>query len=78
MLDFSPKDAGFLQDCSSAILQALASGSQPVRVQASWALANLTEALFSQSFPKHELTHSELLVATAAALKDRDMVCRIS
>lgn len=73
-----PQDEAFLQDSGAAILHALASTSQLVRVQASWALGNLTDALFS-SLPAdagHSL-YSQLLSAASNALKDKDVVCEL-
>ena len=70
----------FLQDNAAAIQQALASRSQPVRVQASWALGNLTDSLFTSSSPSSSFTgwstraYSDLLVAAVATLKDSDRV----
>ena len=77
---FLIQHVAFLQDSASAILQALASRSQPVRVQASWALGNLTDSLFTTSSPSSSFTawstraYSDLLVAAAATLKDSDRV----
>ena len=53
-----------------AILHALASSSQLVRVQASWALANLTDTLLAGT----GWNLSSYLSAASNALKDKDMV----
>lgn len=74
-----PQDKAFLQDSGVAILHALTSTSQIVRVQASWALGNLTDALFSSSFTAEDgsclLSIPLLLNAVKNALMDKDMVC---
>lgn len=74
----APQDRAFLQDSGAAILHALTSTSQIVRVQASWALGNLTDALFSSSFTAEDgsslLSFPLLLSAAKNALMDKDMV----
>lgn len=64
---------GFLVDCHSAVLRALHSSSLPVRAQAAWALANLTDSLSSSC------THPPSLLpltftAVGEAIKDNDKV----
>ena len=65
-----PKDKAFLQDSGVAIIHALASSSQLVRVQASWALANLTDTLLAGT----SRTLSSYFSAARNALKDKDVV----
>ena len=65
-----PQDEAFLQDSGVAILHALASSSQLVRVQASWALANLTDTLrYGTGW-----NLSSYFSAASNALKDKDVV----
>jgi hypothetical protein len=64
------EDKAFLQDSGVAIIHALASSSQLVRVQASWALANLTDTLLAGT----SRTLSSYFSAARNALKDKDVV----
>jgi hypothetical protein len=65
------EDKAFLQDSGVAIIHALASSSQLVRVQASWALANLTDTLLLAGTSR---TLSSYFSAARNALKDKDVV----
>ena len=58
-------------DSHSAILHCLSSSSLPVRVQASWALANLTDKM-PPSFPPSLIP--ALYKATCTTLTDNDKV----
>lgn len=68
------QDQAFLQDSQLALLQALASSSQQMRVQASWALANLSDALTVSGFKLPSSSYRHILSAASKALKDKDMV----
>lgn len=59
----------------------MTSTSQMVRVQASWALGNLTDALLSSSLTAQDgsnlLSFPLLLGAASNALREKDVVCVI-
>ena len=71
---FNPQDQAFIEDSATSILHALASSSQQNRVQASWALANLTDALINCDRDYSLPSYSRLLSAARNALKDKDVV----
>ena len=68
------QDQAFLQDSQLAILDALASPSQQMRVQASWALANLSDALSVSNFKLSPSFYHQILSSASKALSDKDVV----
>ncbi|CAI8024384.1 HEAT repeat-containing protein 6 [Geodia barretti] len=68
------QDQAFLQDSQLAVLHALASSNQQMRVQASWALANLSDALTVSNFKLSSSFYHEILSGASKALNDKDMV----
>lgn len=73
-LSQSSQDDSFFLDCQSVITRSLSSSGLAVRVQASWALANLVDSVSSHSHLLRPQLVGSLSESVVRGLKDVDKV----